>query len=587
MPAFGLSSYWQHVFYRKISKVSSLCSLVMIFLQSVLLVLICVSTPQTLSSNSGERSGNSDSLFNYSSSFNIIHVILDGLQTDVFQEVVKENKMDRNLDGFVLFKENMAVFGTTTFSIPAIFSSEIYQGNVEMSSYVKEALVEKAFYNNLFKKGYDVNLVPGITIPAKNVTNYYMVPKVYGSATKEKNLSEAAFLMDLVLFRHLPQYLKNKIYNNQKWTIAPLFSVNYKAGYFHYKSFFEDYIEALNVKTSRPSYHFIHLLPPHQPYVTCENCEYAGKVLPPTRTNYKIEVKCILRLFLKFITKLKDLGIYDSSFIIIHADHGSGFPVNMKNKPLSATNISAISPGIVGKSLAMLAIKPRNSRGKMKISNTHTILTDIPATVMDAAGLENCFRGTSVLAINVAEERERCFSNKFKVTGSVYDYQSWHKDENLMSQKPLSAGANTYQWGAKIEFGFMGNAQAYQTNGWSLPEDGFTWTDGKTASLTIPIGGKPESPVVLKAKLMAFLCLANLEKQTVHILVNGQEVGKWKITKPSFQEQTLTIPETLFTEQNCMVITFQIPDARSPARFGASNDKRFLGLAVRELKLIK
>ena len=97
----------------------------------------------------------------------------------------------------------------------------------------------------------------------------------------------------------------------------------------------------------------------------------------------------------------------------------------------------------------------------------------------------------------------------------------------------------------------------------------------------------PKSPVVLKAKLMAFLCAGKLDKQTVYILVNGQEAGKWEITKPGFQEQTLTLAETLFTKPDRMVIIFKTPDATSPAQLGISNDKRSLGIAVRALELSK
>lgn len=46
-------------------------------------------------------------LLKYSSSQNIVHIILDSFQTDIFWELVAEEGLEDDLEGFVLFKENM------------------------------------------------------------------------------------------------------------------------------------------------------------------------------------------------------------------------------------------------------------------------------------------------------------------------------------------------------------------------------------------------------------------------------------------------------------------------------------------------
>jgi len=490
--------------------------------------------------------------------------------------------MASSFDGFVLFKENMTVFGTTAFAIPAIFSGETYQGDIEVASFVKETLSEKGFQNILFNKGYDVNLVPSITMPVKKFTNYYKPSRAYGGTRDQKDITEAATLMDLVLFRHMPNFLKKRIYNNQNWTIRPAFVSDKRVGYFYDKDFFEDYIETMQVKSSWPAYHFIHLHPPHSPFVTGEDCECAGEVLPPSKDNYKIEVKCILRLFIRFVEKLKILGIYDSTFIILQADHGKGFPVNMVNEPRLEKEKNKISLKTVGRSLALMAIKLPNKKGPLKISEAQTTVADIPSTVMDIIGFENPFKGISVFKIDPEKKRERWLGNRYKVTGSVYEYQSWKKEKSVLFSRQIIA--DTYKWGSAIQFGFLGNAQPYQTKGWAAAEDGFTWTVGKSASLSIPIS-MLKSPVTLKAKFRAALFSGKVDKQTVHILANGQEAGEWTITKPGFQEKDITIPKSLFTDPDRLVITFNLPDAASPAQSGVSGDNRLLGIAVSEITL--
>jgi hypothetical protein len=424
-------------------------------------------------------------------------------------------------------------------------------------------------------------------MPIRSCTSYYRVPVAYGGSWKENVRFEAGFLMDLILFRHLPHYLKKSIYNNQNWRIRDICLENKKVklGYFHYKEFFRDYIKFLDIEISHPAYHFLHLLPPHPPFVTEKNCEYAGKVLAPTRDNYKFEAKCILYLVVQFFGKLKSLGIYDSSFIILQADTGQGWPpVNMRNLASSDKEMTDVTPSKVGRSLALLAIKRPNKKGSMKISNAQTIITDIPSTVMKTVGLGNTFKGNSVFEIDPSKDRERWYENQFKVKGSVYDYKSWQripKESQHLERKP-----NTYKWDTTITFGFLGNAESYQTEGWSFPEDGFTWTEGRSSSLSIPIT-MPGSNVILKANLRALVWPGKLDKQTVSILINDRQAGEWAITRRSFQEQEIKIPKAYFSGHSSVKITLKIENPTSPAQLGLSNDQRYLGVAVRDINLIK
>jgi hypothetical protein len=142
-----------------------------------------------------------------------------------------------------------------------------------------------------------------------------------------------------------------------------------------------------------------------------------------------------------------------------------------------------------------------------------------------------------------------------------------------------------YKLGEKILFNSSGNSRRYQTAGWSLPESEFTWTDAKKASLTIPIAATRSRAVTLKADLRPFIVPGKVDRQTVHVLVNGRKAGTWNITKPGFQEHTLTIPASLLTDPHSLEITFELPDAVSPVEVGYNKDRRVLGLAFRTIEL--
>jgi len=141
------------------------------------------------------------------------------------------------------------------------------------------------------------------------------------------------------------------------------------------------------------------------------------------------------------------------------------------------------------------------------------------------------------------------------------------------------------KWGTVINFAKGGNAEYYKAAGWGSAEGAFTWTEGGSASLNIPISA-PEAPfVTLRVWLSAFLSPGKVDKQTVSILINRKAVGIWVFVNLELQEKTLFIPRESFVKSSNMEITFHLPEAVSPAQVGFNNDKRVLGLAVRAIEL--
>jgi hypothetical protein len=135
--------------------------------------------------------------------------------------------------------------------------------------------------------------------------------------------------------------------------------------------------------------------------------------------------------------------------------------------------------------------------------------------------------------------------------------------------------------GPSIYFGERGNAEQYQQGGWSGPDKGFTWTEGKRAELLIP-NSKPKSDIIIYAEIGALLVPGKLEKQRVTIYINDRKAGEWTVTAPG--EYNLTIPQDYLKECE-LKISFELPDATSPSDLGESKDRRILGLAVRSIKI--
>ena len=77
---------------------------------------------------------------------------------------------------------------------------------------------------------------------------------------------------------------------------------------------------------------------------------------------------------------------------------------------------------LAGKALALLAVKPFNSQGPVRISSAPSSITDIPATVLDAVGVPHDLPGEPALKLAEGSSRVRPWA--------VYDWEheSWSQN---------------------------------------------------------------------------------------------------------------------------------------------------------------
>jgi arabinofuranosyltransferase len=141
-----------------------------------------------------------------------------------------------------------------------------------------------------------------------------------------------------------------------------------------------------------------------------------------------------------------------------------------------------------------------------------------------------------------------------------------------------------YEYGTVISFAQGGTSERYRIQGWGETEQRFTWTEGKIASLMIPV--RPSAgPVTLEMKLRPMTNPPELTAQTVHIVVNDETVATWQVSDDRTYQAVL--PAKFFTAAARLAINLQIPNAISPAEAGHSSDTRQLGLAAIQAILVE
>jgi len=613
-----------YIFSKQIYKITALASIVILFLQSVFLVSISVQKPEiwhekdeiTLSKSMSEE------LYQFSSKQNIIIFLLDSFQSDIFQYIINEDfdYYSNILEGFTFFKENTGSFPTTYMTIPAMFSGKNYQNDIPMPKFFDDIMKGKTISNVLYKSGYDVDLVDisGIPVRPGLYTTRYIIPVPYGVTKEHYTQSTSAKMFDLVLFRYVPHIFKKHIYNDNKWLIHSLLLSSLRVlsntekvrgstfYYFAHEAFLMDLCDKLTVTNTKPVFKFFHVTTPHAPMVVNRDCKYAGKPLKTTRENKKNQSRCSLEHIIKIIDKLKLKGIYDSSLIVLMADTGEGFRVELKNmdKKVKGFNISSSRfTRIVGSALPLMAIKPPFSKGFLKTSTAQTMITDLPATISSILDLKEIFNGRSMFEIDSNEVRERKFYyyiwrhknwqddyferiDEFIIKGSVFDLASWKynfthfspKDARLYdSSIDIPEDGITFDIGSSTE-GFL------QLKGFSGKETSadksfhFRWGTGKNSRMIFDGLRLPtRSRILVTFEAEPFV--VNINKK---MMIKSQLSTVGVMLKPGWSKYDVIVE---FPEGEAPTLDIYYENAASPKSLGINRDMRILSVRWNKIGL--
>jgi hypothetical protein len=136
----------------------------------------------------------------------------------------------------------------------------------------------------------------------------------------------------------------------------------------------------------------------------------------------------------------------------------------------------------------------------------------------------------------------------------------------------------------RIEFGKGGESEQYRLNGWSQTEEQFTWTEGTSAQIALPISPNQKG---LKLTLTAsgLIHEPELPFQPVEVYANGQKIVEWQAGNTA--EFVAKIAPEITKDGGTLTLEFRTPKATSPKALGLNQDPRVLGICVRRLQLEK
>ncbi len=554
------------------------CLVLLVLAPAVPLVTDLAGDERSWSDFHNEPTWTDHGIFQYSTNQNVIHLILDSFQTDVFLELVEEQGWHDEFDGFVLFEDNLSIASQTSFAVPAIMSGIPFDGSVTTEQYYQAAIDEGSISNALVDAGYAVNLITHLNMKESAYTAYLKAPVEHGMSQRKQRTREASFLVDVALFRSVPHMLRGTIYNAGNWQLTRVLVEPPSVRTFHQKAFLRDYLDLISPTLDQPAYHFMHLMPPHPPYATLADGSFAGETLPYTRENHVHEARAILKLFLEWLDELRKRGLYVSSLIVLQGDHGTDHAPVWNGQPVELP---------VGRSAGLLAVKRVGAKGALQRSTVATSTADVAATLMAelelpaAPGvsvfeqtLEGAQRVRRFYTYEVASGGEASLS-RFDVRGDVFDPSAW---EGPFSSDMVALSPH-YEWGTVLSFGTGGNADPYLRQGWSSPmSPEYRWTNGPRATLQFEVDPPGES-VVVQLVFAPYVDPKLLPRQRITVLCNGHEVTKHEGTEHKASIMVMKVAERAFGSGQ-LTLEFDLPDAASPRSLGRGGDERQLGIFV-------
>ena len=138
-----------------------------------------------------------------------------------------------------------------------------------------------------------------------------------------------------------------------------------------------------------------------------------------------------------------------------------------------------------------------------------------------------------------------------------------------------------------VDSSFGANGLNLQATGWSTPEPWGTWSDGKFASLApIPLPQAVKNrELLLKVDVRPLIAKPG-QTQIARVSANGIVVANWLFTAANPERTAVAIiPRRALEHNDSLALSFELPEAVSPASFGLSQDTRKLGIGIEHIEI--
>jgi hypothetical protein len=499
------------------------------------------------------------SLLEWSRKGNVVVLILDTLQSDVFQDVLADRpELRRQLDGFRYYQQAASTAPTTYLSLPTILSGEIYDPDQSAREFFARGTGEDSVLGRLAAAGYQASYATALA----NCPPGVRCLGLHTLARSETQIAvqEAAELLDLGVYRVLPDGLRRGILLRGRGPFAVALGrdTHVERAVIAAEALAR-FASASYVTDSGPTAKVVHSVLTHPPTVLRPDCSLGPR--REDRAGAVQQAECAFRQVVALFQRLRAERAYDVSDLVIIGDHGYGMQspwVRGSQDPKLRRIVGALNPVVL--------VKPAGAHGPLTTSEAPVTLADIPRALCGATG---CAPDRGLRALDdVDPRRERVafwysWANddwrraqipglvRYRIRGDLRDPKSWWRE------------AEVYRPGTVIDFRRGENAAHYVGLGWGRRQPTHTWIVDPEAQLRFRAHFAPGRDYVLDLVAPLLEPREPERSRLTALEVNGATLAMLPCADPQRSPVTrrFRIPASVLARTPVTIITFRAADA--------------------------
>lgn len=405
-----------------VTSVIKFVALALTVMQCTALVSLCLTTETSSNkrlylSNQGE--------FELSKNGNVIVFIVDTCDSSYFEEALyKYPDMTENLNGFTYYPNTVSIHSRTYPSIPYMLTGNMCYFDKPYREYVNDAFQSSTFFERITSNGYDIGLYTNSQYLGDGGTQYV-------ANAKEQTESGISFkglikqMTKISLYRNAPYLIKQEFAYDGNTVNEEVVTLKDRCIQQNDVKFYNELkTTRLTADQETGAFRFYHLFGTHPGANIDEN------VKPTESFELTRAVRGNIRMIEEYIAQMKTLGIFESSTIIITADHGS------------SEGTSASMPLVIDTpARALLLVKPAgiNDENEFSVNNAPLSHADLFATIIHDMGGDYQEFGKSIYEYSEDTERTRYYYNtalfsdkdgeialrEYEITGNAADIANW------------------------------------------------------------------------------------------------------------------------------------------------------------------
>lgn len=491
--------------------------------------------------------------FELSKEKNVVVFIVDSMDAQYVDDMLEEfPEVKEIFKDFTYFDDVVGICPTTKGSLPFILTGVPYFNEKPYQDYLAEAYQQGPIMQTAKENRFEVDIYTAQDFASEvaegKVTNLSVVrTKVDGVLPFLKTFYK------LVSFRYAPHYLKNYFWmaNGEFETYKAISNeiVSYSEDNLN---FYQDLLASgLQANRENPVMKVYHIVGTHSPFKHDENL---NKV-EADETSGARQCRGCFKIVEEFIDQLRTLDIYDTTSIVIMADHGC-FLMNQ-------------NPGVLTK-------RAETEQPALEVNYAPiSYVSDWPESMISLIA-EDKQAGNTFFEIRKDEPRIRQFFYyswdaqwDAAYMPDIYEYQFSGKAKELERTNDLTGtvyrralnGEYEYQIGEICKFGDINFYQAAVKEGIA---ESFSTVNGKAVqyvwleeygSIELILAKKPENDLRMRIQVWT----VNGSEQRVEVLVNGTSIGE-RVFELGREMEEFLIPQCLISDKK-VIIEFKSPDA--------------------------